>query len=110
MKKRIKTVMGIPFAGKRRRETFYNGNFVRYTGHHLSADAQLYMKSTRIVHNGIYTVVHTVDDGADLWLFVQEMPGVRLHAEAFVHAPHMAEDHWEIGSLPERAVAESGYA
>lgn len=110
MKKRIKAALGISFASKQRQEKFHNGNFVRYTGRHLSADAQRYMKSTRIVHNGIYTVARSVDDGANVWLFVQELPGVRLHSEAFVQTPHLAEDHWEICPLPEHATTDASHA
>jgi hypothetical protein len=105
MKKRIKAALGITVGAKRRHEKLHNGNLVRYTGRHLSAEAQHYMKSTRIVHNAIYTVAHSVDDGATVWLFVQELPGVRLYSEAFVQTPHLAEDHWEIGSLSEHGTA-----
>ncbi|MBI5164611.1 MAG: hypothetical protein HY985_12005 [Magnetospirillum sp.] len=108
MRQRIKSALKFTFAPKARAEKFHTGMFVRYTGRHLSADAQRHMKGARLVRGGIYTVARTLDDGTSLWLFVQELPGVRLHAEAFVPTPHLAEDHWELGSFHHHAAVAEG--
>ncbi len=78
---------------------FHNGMFVRYTGHQPSQMSRHYMATTPIVPGATYTVARSVQDGADLWLFVQEWPEVRCTADGFVPIPHQAEDHWQMADL-----------
>lgn len=83
-----------------RGQKFLNGMLVRYTGRSLSAEAARHMAAVKVVRDGIYTVSHTHDDGLTVWLFIQEMPGMRCYADAFVPTPHLAEDHWQLSEVP----------
>ena len=86
---------------------FHNGMFVRYTGRQASHDSRRHMAMTPVVIGGTYTVAHTVVDGAHAWLYLQELPGVRCHADGFVPIPHQAEDHWQLAESPAQATAEA---
>jgi hypothetical protein len=84
---------------------FHNGMFVRYTGRQASLESRRHMATTPIVLGATYTVAQSVVDGAHVWLFVQELPGVRFYADGFVPIPHQAEDHWQLAEVPVQAQA-----
>lgn len=75
---------------------FARGMLVRYVGETAHHGA-----GRRIVRGGIYTVAGSQNDGANQWLTVQEMPGVRHCASRFEHTHHLAEDHWVVDGVEE---------
>ncbi len=83
---------------------FHNGMFVRYSGRQPSLESRRHMATTPIVVGGTYTVAHVAVDGG---LYLQELPGVRCHADGFVAIPHLAEDHWQMAEMPVHAAAEA---
>lgn len=73
---------------------FQNGMYVRYTGHLHARLSRHELAKLPVVPGGTYTVAHSEDDGSHVWLYLQELPGLRCAADGFVPIPHLAEDHW----------------